>query len=55
MTDANKVKCACADCKCMVTPDKAIKRAGKPYCGEPCANGHASGSGCGHTGCDCHG
>ncbi|WP_071525280.1 metallothionein [Spirulina subsalsa] len=49
-----KVKCACSTCECMVSPDKAIEKDGKYYCGEACANGHTDGShGCGHPGCNC--
>ncbi len=55
MADTGKVQCACPDCTCKVEPEKAVKRAGKPYCGESCANGHRGGSGCGHAGCNCHG
>ena len=55
MSDADKVKCACPDCVCRVSPNEATQRDGRPYCGEACASGHSQGSGCGHKGCDCHG
>jgi hypothetical protein len=54
MTTATQVKCACERCHCMVTPGAgAIEKDGKYYCTEACAEGHPSGRGCGHPGCEC--
>ncbi|MEB3280327.1 MAG: metallothionein [Lyngbya sp.] len=53
MTAVTQMKCACESCLCVVSLEKAIKKDGKPYCSEACANGHPKGSGCGHTGCTC--
>ena len=53
--EVTQQKCACSDCVCIVNVDKALKKNGKNYCSESCANGHPEGSGCGHTGCKCHG
>ncbi len=55
MSDVDRVKCACPDCVCVIAPEKAVKKSGRLYCGDACAGGHTSGSGCGHVGCDCHG
>ncbi|MGB3517813.1 MAG: metallothionein [Elainellaceae cyanobacterium] len=54
MTTVTQMKCACESCLCVVDLSSAIQKDGKPYCSEACANGHPSGSGCGHTGCECH-
>ncbi|ERT05566.1 prokaryotic metallothionein family protein [Lyngbya aestuarii BL J] len=53
MSAVTQMKCACESCLCVVSLENAIKKDGKPYCSEACANGHPSGSGCGHTGCTC--
>ena len=50
----DQMKCACESCVCIVKTDTAIEKDGHFYCSEACANGHPNGSGCGHTGCDCH-
>ena len=55
MTDVDRVKCACPDCVCVISPDKAVERDNKLYCADDCAQGHMNGAGCGHVGCDCHG
>ncbi|WP_290653662.1 metallothionein [Aquisalimonas sp.] len=55
MTEVDRVKCACPDCVCVIPPEQAVKRDGKLYCGDACAKGHDSGSGCGHVGCKCTG
>ncbi len=49
------VKCACGDCVCVVKVDAGVKRDGRLYCSESCAEHHKDGSGCGHAGCACHG
>ena len=49
------VKCACADCVCVVDTDKAVQADGRMFCGETCANHHEMKSGCDHAGCPCHG
>ena len=53
--DVNMVKCACADCVCVVAVDKAVTRDGKAFCCDECAEGHPDHKGCDHAGCDCHG
>lgn len=55
MSDVNMIKCACADCVCVIPVDSAIEQNGKLFCGNSCAKGHVDGNGCGHVGCDCHG
>lgn len=55
MSDVDRVKCACPDCVCVIAPEKAVEENGRLYCGDACAKGHGSGSGCGHAGCDCKG
>ena len=50
-----QVKCACSDCVCVVSVDKGVKRDGRIYCGEACADHHKNGAGCEHAGCTCHG
>ncbi|MDA0265706.1 MAG: metallothionein [Cyanobacteria bacterium] len=55
MTTVTQMKCACDDCLCIVDISSALQQEGQYYCSETCANGHsAGGSGCGHTGCNCH-
>lgn len=49
------VKCACADCVCVVPAEKGVKRDGRIYCNDDCAEHHKSGAGCHHAGCTCHG
>lgn len=49
------VKCACADCVCVVSTSNAIDAEGRKFCGDACAQHHASGNGCDHAGCTCHG
>ena len=48
-------KCACKDCVCKVSADKAVTKDGQMFCCEECAAGHAHHTGCEHDGCDCHG
>lgn len=54
MTTVTQMKCACDSCLCVVPVGDAIQKEGKYYCSNACANGHASGQGCGHSGCECH-
>ncbi|MDJ0730489.1 MAG: metallothionein [Crocosphaera sp.] len=56
MTSATvtQMKCACSSCVCIVSIGDAIQKGGKYYCSDACANGHPSGSGCSHQGCECH-
>ena len=54
MTTTTEVKCACESCHCNVSTDAAVQKDGKFFCSEACANNHIDGSGCGHTGCECH-
>lgn len=49
------VKCACADCVCVVSTDNAIKADGRIFCGDKCASHHEASAGCDHAGCPCHG
>jgi hypothetical protein len=49
------VKCACSDCICVISIDKAIQREGRIYCSDECAEHHKTGAGCHHAGCTCHG
>ncbi|GEO98646.1 MULTISPECIES: metallothionein [Methylobacterium] len=53
--DVNMVKCACPDCVCVVSVEKAVKRDEKAFCCDECADGHPDHSGCDHAGCACHG
>lgn len=53
--ETETVPCACPDCVCKVAPGKGIEREGKAFCCEECAAGHPDHSGCGHSGCACHG
>ncbi|MBD1886124.1 metallothionein [Microcoleus vaginatus] len=54
MTTATQTKCACPSCSCVVSLSESIEKDGKTYCSSACADGHPNGSGCGHTGCECH-
>ncbi|WP_207537022.1 metallothionein [Sabulicella rubraurantiaca] len=54
-TTVEMVKCACSDCVCVVGTAKAIKRDGRFYCSDACADHHPDGAGCHHAGCECHG
>lgn len=49
------VKCACADCVCVVSTANSIKADGRIFCGDACAQHHESKVGCEHAGCPCHG
>nr|WP_279349676.1 metallothionein [Erythrobacter litoralis] len=49
------VKCACADCVCIVGTDAAIQAEGRMFCSDSCANHHEDSAGCEHGGCPCHG
>lgn len=49
------VKCACADCVCVVSTGNAIQAEGRMFCGDACADHHSSNAGCDHAGCACHG
>ena len=53
--DVDMVKCACADCVCIVSVGKAVTRDGRSYCCDDCANGHTDHRGYEHAGCPCHG
>lgn len=53
MSTVTSMKCACDRCLCVVSLEDAVKKDGKYYCSEACANGHVDGSGCGHQGCGC--
>ena len=55
MVEVTQQKCACADCVCIVSVNDAIKKDGRNYCSDACANGHTAGAGCEHAGCACHG
>ncbi|TCD02059.1 metallothionein [Erythrobacteraceae bacterium CFH 75059] len=49
------VKCACADCVCVVGASEAIMADGRGFCSDTCASHHQDGAGCAHAGCLCHG
>lgn len=49
------VKCACADCVCVVNVEAAVKRDQRLYCSDACADHHKDGAGCQHAGCACAG
>ena len=49
------VKCACADCVCIVNPSKAVQADGRAFCSDNCASHHEQAAGCDHAGCPCHG
>ncbi len=51
---ADKIKCACDECICMVDTNNAFEKDGQYYCDESCSNGHIDHVGCGHEGCGCH-
>ena len=53
-TQVKQMKCACPSCLCIVDLSDAIMKEGKYYCCDSCANQHADGSACSHSGCDCH-
>lgn len=53
MATVTQMKCACEACLCVVAVEDAIKKNGKSYCSEECAEGHPQGEGCGHSGCEC--
>lgn len=53
--DVELVKCACADCVCVVNVAKAVTREGRAYCCDDCADGHKNHAGCDHAGCPCNG
>ncbi|HAT12752.1 MAG TPA: metallothionein [Microcoleaceae bacterium UBA11344] len=54
MTTVTQMKCACSSCLCIVSLSAAIEKGGQYYCSSACADGHPNGTGCGHTGCECH-
>ncbi|HYZ33261.1 MAG TPA: metallothionein [Crenalkalicoccus sp.] len=54
-TDVSMVKCACADCVCVIPVDRAVRRDERLFCSDSCADHHRDGTGCGHAGCTCHG
>lgn len=49
------VKCACADCVCIVGTDNAVQTDGRMFCGDNCATHHEEKAGCDHADCPCHG
>lgn len=49
------VKCACADCVCVVSTDNAVSADNRLFCGDKCATHHQNSDGCDHAGCNCHG
>ena len=49
------VKCACADCVCVVNVGGGVEADGRQFCGDACAQHHDAGNGCEHAGCTCHG
>lgn len=55
MVNVTEQKCACSDCVCVVKIQDAVKKDGKSYCSQSCADGHSAGAGCDHAGCACKG
>lgn len=53
MTTVTQMKCACDSCLCVVTLSEAVAKNDQYYCCDACANGHLTGAGCGHKGCNC--
>lgn len=53
--DVQMVKCACADCVCVVGTADAVAADGRLYCGDSCAGHHEAAAGCDHAGCTCRG
>lgn len=53
--NVDMVKCACADCVCVVSTAEAVKADGRMFCGEACSSHHETNTGCDHAGCVCHG
>ncbi len=51
----DQVKCACSDCVRVVRGDKGVKRDGRIYCSDECADDHMNGARCRDAGCACHG
>jgi metallothionein len=52
--EVKQMKCACANCNCIVSLDKSVKGMdGQAYCSEACAEGHQAAKGCHHAGCNC--
>lgn len=49
------VKCACADCVCVIGVEQGVQKDGRVYCGDNCASHHEGQTGCEHAGCTCHG
>ena len=50
----SQMKCACPSCLCIVNLSDAIEKDSKYFCSDACANGHAEGAGCSHSGCGCN-
>lgn len=55
MVTVTQQKCACPDCVCIVNVSDAVKKNDQNFCSQACADGHPSGSGCEHSGCNCKG
>jgi len=55
MTQVDMVKCACADCVCVVSTTGGVQADGRTFCGDACDQHHVAGDGCDHAGCPCHG
>ena len=53
MANATLVKCDCDRCNCEISLEEAIKKDGKYYCCEACANGHKNDESCKMSGCSC--
>ncbi|MEL6439733.1 MAG: metallothionein [Cyanobacteria bacterium J06621_8] len=54
MTSVNLVKCECGRCSCEISLENAVKKAGKYYCCDACADGHINEQGCKMSGCGCN-
>ncbi|MGE4581025.1 MAG: metallothionein [Synechococcus sp.] len=51
MSNINQ-ECACEPYGCSVSPEKSVEKAGKVYCSQSCADGHAGQDKC-CSSCDC--
>jgi hypothetical protein len=53
MTAAPNEQCACPGCKCIAEGESAIKRNGKTWCSDACADLHPNGTPCPSKNCHC--
>jgi len=53
MNATSDPQCACLECTCSVDPQNPIKRNGKLWCSDACADLHPNGAPCPHNDCHC--